>query len=271
MREKLLLLRLLILAAAVLKRQQKRRNRATWVKLWLLRRPSLGVTTTLLNEFRFEEQFEYKRFLRMSPAVFDELLGIVGQSIQKQDTLMRAALTPNIKLAATIRYLTTGANYTELQHIFRIHKSTFGRIVPEVCDAIYKNKRSVFENLCMRLMLHPKGKLFSPLFNKFLRKFYFLALTIFTHCLHFLSLWLSENTCCVSLLWTLNSDVKPLETIDTSNHNRKTYIGLNEKDEPVRLFKKTYGWNLAGQNAWFFENTRCVFTYELSVRINPSV
>ena len=47
-----------------------------WVKDWLKRRQDLGVSATLLREFREEDRFEYGKFLRISPDVFDELLSI---------------------------------------------------------------------------------------------------------------------------------------------------------------------------------------------------
>ena len=50
---------------------------------------------------------------------------------------MRDALSPSIKLATLIRFLATGASYTDLQHLFRIHKNTLAGIIPEVCSAIY--------------------------------------------------------------------------------------------------------------------------------------
>ena len=56
-------------------------------------------------------------------------------------------LLPKIKLAATIRFLATGASYADLQHLFRVHKSTLSKIIPEVCEAIYSNlkKTPIFE------------------------------------------------------------------------------------------------------------------------------
>ena len=128
-----------IIIALLSKRKKRRRNRSTWVKPWLGRRTELGVYNTLLRELRVEEEFEYKKFLRMAPENFDELLNLVGVDIQKETTNMHEPIPAEMKLAATLRFLSTGANYADLQHIFRIHKSTLSRIIPEVCDAIYMN------------------------------------------------------------------------------------------------------------------------------------
>ena len=131
----------LAIAAAVIveeeERVKKRKMRSVWIKPWLLRRNEHGAFDTLLNEFRREDPTEFKQFLRMDPETFDELLAMIDNSIQKQNTVMRESLSPRIKLAVTIRFLATGACYTDLQHLFRIHKSTLSKIIPEVCEAIY--------------------------------------------------------------------------------------------------------------------------------------
>ena len=49
------------------KTRKKRLHRTAWVKPWLSRRSELGVYNTLLQELRLEEEFEYKKFLRMVP------------------------------------------------------------------------------------------------------------------------------------------------------------------------------------------------------------
>ena len=47
------------------KRLRKKRQRSVWVKPWLSRRNELGVDSTLLREFRLEDDEEYQKFLRM--------------------------------------------------------------------------------------------------------------------------------------------------------------------------------------------------------------
>ena len=126
------------------KKTKSRKKRSTWVKPWLLKRHELGAFSNLLSEFRKEDLFEYGKFLRITPDIFDELLYLIEGSIKKQNTVMRDALSPNIKLAATIRYLATGASYCDLQHLFRIHRSTLSLVIPEVCEAIYENLKDEY-------------------------------------------------------------------------------------------------------------------------------
>ena len=119
------------------RKRNKRKKRSVWVKPWLLRRNALGVCNTLMLELRSEELHEYRRFLRMTPEIFDEILHLVEPYIKKESTILRDAIPAKMKLAATLRYLSTGTNYSDLQHMFRIHKSTLSKFIPEVCEAIF--------------------------------------------------------------------------------------------------------------------------------------
>ena len=98
---------------ALLKKKRKRKKkrlRTAYVKPWLTRRNKLGVGNTLLQEFRLEDEDEYKRFLRMTPDNFNELLKLIETDFQKQNTHLRDAIPAKIKLAATLRLLATGTN-----------------------------------------------------------------------------------------------------------------------------------------------------------------
>ena len=91
-----------------------------------------------------KDEGEYKKLLRMTAEIFDDLLNLIERDIKKKSTIMRDPIPPNIKLAATIRFLSTGANYAELQHIFRIHQSTISKFIPEVCEAIYTRLKDTY-------------------------------------------------------------------------------------------------------------------------------
>ena len=73
-----------------------------WVKLWLNRRNELGCYNTLMHELRTEEIEEYKKFLRLTPALFDELLELIETDIQKQ---------AKVKLSTTLKILSSDMNY----------------------------------------------------------------------------------------------------------------------------------------------------------------
>ena len=61
----------------------------------------------------------------MEPGNFDHILSLIREDISKTST-MRDPIPPEIKLAITIRYLTTGSSFDDLSCQCRVHKSTIG-------------------------------------------------------------------------------------------------------------------------------------------------
>ena len=74
----------------------------------------------------------------MSPPTFEFILSKVRPKIEKIDTDLREAIDAGARLEATLLYLITGDTYSRLQYMTRIHQSTLGKIIPEVCQAIYE-------------------------------------------------------------------------------------------------------------------------------------
>ena len=66
----------------------------------------------------------------------------------KKNTNMRDAIPPNVKLAATIRYLATGDSYSKLQYQFRVHATTISKFMPEVCDSSYRRLKMQYMKVC---------------------------------------------------------------------------------------------------------------------------
>jgi hypothetical protein len=117
---------------------RRRRPRTMWVRPWLAadRRLQFGQYDQLMEELRLEDEQSFRNYLRMEPALFDEILQRVGPAITKQDTRMRPALEPGLKLAVTLRFLATGDKYPTLQYDYRVARNTISLFVPEVCRAI---------------------------------------------------------------------------------------------------------------------------------------
>ncbi|KAI4470899.1 hypothetical protein MML48_1g02174 [Holotrichia oblita] len=97
------------------------KNRRFWMKQWILRRNRLGVSETLLKELTLEDKEAYSNHLRMYEERFDELLSKFQDCIKKQDTVMRLAIPPKLKLQVTLRYLTTGDSFSTLAYIYRVY------------------------------------------------------------------------------------------------------------------------------------------------------
>lgn len=73
----------------------------------------------------------------MSEQSYNKLLSLVTPIIQKQNTIMRDAISPHERLSATIRYLAEGKTQSSLQYSTLISRQTLGKIIPETCRAIY--------------------------------------------------------------------------------------------------------------------------------------
>lgn len=83
-------------------KRKRKKNRKIWEHSIIKERPAKGCFNTLFQEIRGDEE-KFFNFTRMSVASFDELLGILKDSLIKQDTLMRKSISPEEKLVITIR------------------------------------------------------------------------------------------------------------------------------------------------------------------------
>jgi hypothetical protein len=92
--------------------------------------------SSLLAELSFHSVSGlYKNFTRMSPSEFEFLIHFIWEG-GGGDTTFRKAISVQVRLALTLRFLATGDSYVSLQHLFRISKQTVSCIVPEVCEAL---------------------------------------------------------------------------------------------------------------------------------------
>lgn len=121
--------------------KEKNKKKRKWVRDWIARRDKFGASAHLFKELADEDIMEFKMCLRMSPENFQILLDLVTPKIEKQDTQMRDAIPPKIKLEVTLNFLATGNSYRSLQHFFRVSKPAISNFIPEVCDAIYESLR----------------------------------------------------------------------------------------------------------------------------------
>ena len=66
---------------------------------------------------------------------YQELEQRITAEFQRDRTLMRDPVSGGVKLAVTLRHLTTGDSYTTLQYAFIVASPTIKKFVPEICDA----------------------------------------------------------------------------------------------------------------------------------------
>ena len=119
---------------------RKRKNRKTremWTKKWLLGRDRF-THINLLNFIRNDSPEDYKNYLRMSDENIQYLIAKVKPLIAKQDTVMLNAITPEARIAATLRLLATGQSFEDLKFATIISPQALGKIISETCKAIYE-------------------------------------------------------------------------------------------------------------------------------------
>ena len=84
------------------------RERVVWTRSWIRRREERGAYHQLIRELAVEDTPAFARYFRMDKEKFNDLVGRISIHIQRQDTIMRAAISPGERLAVTSRYLATG-------------------------------------------------------------------------------------------------------------------------------------------------------------------
>ena len=82
--------------------QQQAQNPRLWVRPVLSARDELGEFTLLVSQLR-DDPSAHRKYMRLTPAEFDFLLGLVRQDITKQTTNMRRPIPPEERLALTLR------------------------------------------------------------------------------------------------------------------------------------------------------------------------
>jgi hypothetical protein len=89
-----------------------------------------------LNFIRNDNPEAYKNYSRISDENLKYVLAKVKPLIVKQDTLMRNAITPEARIAATRRFLATGQSFEDLKFATIISPQALGKIIPETYKAI---------------------------------------------------------------------------------------------------------------------------------------
>ena len=117
-----------------LDRKKNPKAKKVWVREWVHRRND---HIPLYEEISIEDREKFFMNFRLYPEHFNTLLQRIEPKITKKDTQMRQAIPARIRLQVTLRYLSSGANYTVLEDIFRIPKSTLSTLIPDVCEAIW--------------------------------------------------------------------------------------------------------------------------------------
>ena len=109
------------------KRRRKPHN--PWDLPWIMQREERGCYRTLLDDLITTDIPGYRNFTRMESAFFDLIEERITPHLRKSVTNFRKPLEVRLKLAVTLRHLSTGESYTPLEGCI---------FVPKVCQAILK-------------------------------------------------------------------------------------------------------------------------------------
>lgn len=88
----------------------------------------------MLNELRITPK-DFNNYLRMNENTYLHLLSLVTPLIEKQNTVMRNALSPHERLTLTLRFLATGRTYECLKYSTNISPQSLSTIIPETCES----------------------------------------------------------------------------------------------------------------------------------------
>ena len=117
---------------------RRRKSQNPWVMPWILRKEVRGCYRTLLDKLITTDIPGYRNFTRMEPAFFIWLKKESPPHLRKSIINFRKPLEVRLKLAATLRHLSTGESYTSLQYQWTVERTTICKYVPQVCKAILK-------------------------------------------------------------------------------------------------------------------------------------
>ncbi|XP_035223705.1 protein ALP1-like [Stegodyphus dumicola] len=119
---------------------RRRRNKRWWVRPIFERRLQQGDAGNLIEEMRLNDIESFFNYFRMTPSQFDELLALVGPSIQKRNSNFRQSIPEKDRLAVTLRYVyiffAKGDLMTSLSFAFRMGKPTVSLIIRDTCAAL---------------------------------------------------------------------------------------------------------------------------------------
>ncbi|KAM7282308.1 hypothetical protein ISCGN_002458 [Ixodes scapularis] len=89
-----------------------------WVKPYIQKREQTGAHHSLTRDL-LKDPNEFRRYLRMTPEVFQRLADGIRADVQKQDTVMRTAISAEERLEMTLRFLASDAAFPIGENLMR--------------------------------------------------------------------------------------------------------------------------------------------------------
>ena len=111
-------------------------RRREWVSAINRRRQLLGEHNNLVQEMRLNQPTRHIQYFRLPKQGFDLLLSKIENKIRRQHTNFRAPVSPEERLAVTLRYMASGMEFAALAPTYRLGETTCREIVYDTCRAI---------------------------------------------------------------------------------------------------------------------------------------
>ena len=131
--------------------------------IWMKERSSYWWERVVNSTFTSHDWMEN---FRMSHDTFIYLCDELRASVERNDTTMRQAIPVEQRVALTLWFLSTGANYRTIGHLFGVSKSTVCIVTKEVCAAIV-------DVLLPKYVKFPNGESLKEVVDGFKHKFGF--------------------------------------------------------------------------------------------------
>ena len=137
-------------------------NLASERTVWTVTRSSQWWEDVVCGSFSSEQWLEN---FRMSRSTFQYLCGELRSMIEREDTRLRKAVPTDKRIALTLWFFATGADYRTIAHLFGMSKSTVSLVVKDVSSAILK--------LLPRYIRFPTGDALREVVDGFKREYGF--------------------------------------------------------------------------------------------------
>ncbi|XP_059147843.1 uncharacterized protein LOC131953030 [Physella acuta] len=138
-------------------------NEKEWVNPIFAEREKCGEFHTLFPKL-LEQPQKFYEYFRMNRDTFEYILNNIRPYIEKQSSF-RKCISPEERLAVTLRYLSTGLAFRSLAFSYRIAHSTIAKIIYETCDAIWNCFTEKHMPVPTAVMLEQCAKDYEDLWN----------------------------------------------------------------------------------------------------------
>ena len=102
----------------------------------------------IFQELKCATRNDLEIYIRMPMSSFLFILERIAPYIQKEETLMRDAISPGARLEACLIFLASEQSYSRLQFSTRISPSSLSILIPETCQAIYDALKLEYMKVC---------------------------------------------------------------------------------------------------------------------------